>query len=187
MQKYKEKIPNFLTFTRIALIPILIISFYFENRFIDFEFQIATMSIFVVAAITDYFDGYLSRKWQVQSKIGTLMDPIADKLIVTSALALIIDANNTHIIPAIGILCREIFISGLREFLAETKVKMPVTHLAKWKTAIQMTAISILLLTSKVSGGTLSILGTILLWLAFILTIYTGWLYFNSARKQNLI
>jgi len=183
----KEKIPNFLTMARVALIPILILSFYFEHSITKSEYQIITVSIFIIAAITDYFDGYLSRLWKVESKIGALMDPIADKLIVTTALALLIDANNAHIIPAIGILCREIFISGLREFLAETKVNMPVSWLAKWKTGLQMLAIMILLLSSRTPDSIVSIVGSVMLWIAFFLTIYTGWLYFKSAKEQKLI
>jgi CDP-diacylglycerol--glycerol-3-phosphate 3-phosphatidyltransferase len=182
---YKVKIPNYLTFARIACIPFLI-TFYF----IEEDIKTITAGIFIFASITDYLDGYLSRKWDAQSKFGELMDPIADKLIVITALALLLDKDQSHIIllPTIGIMCREIFISGLREFLAKASADMPVTKLAKWKTGTQMGAIIVLLYI----GGSeehlfLYILGSAGLWAAFILTAYTGWLYYQSAKEKNLI
>ena len=141
MTFFKENLPNYLTLARILAVPFLVIFYFLEsgNKYI-------TCGLFIVACITDLLDGYFSRKWGVTSKFGALMDPIADKLLVVTALALLISTNNTHIIPAIGIMCREIFISGLRDFIAKNSEDMPVTRLSKWKTAAQMTSISILLL-----------------------------------------
>lgn len=185
MSVFKEKLPNYLTFARIISIPFLIFSYLLEDGL-----KFVASGIFIAASLTDYLDGYLSRKWQVQSKLGELMDPIADKLVVITALALLLDKDESHIllIPIIGIMCREIFVSGLREFLAKTSVDIPVTIMAKWKTGVQMTAIIILL----ASGGSeeflfLYILGATALWGAFILTIYTGWLYFKSAQDKGLL
>lgn len=185
MASFKEKIPNYLTFSRIAIIPFLIISYFTEEGL-----KTVTSSLFIIASISDYLDGYLSRRWNVQTKFGELMDPIADKLVVITALALLLDKDQSHIliVPTIGIMCREIFISGLREFLAKASVDMPVTKLSKWKTGTQMAAIIILLAV----GGSeeflfLFILGAAALWAAFILTAYTGWLYYKSARDKGLI
>lgn len=184
----KENLPNYLTFARILAVPLLVVFHFLEagNKYI-------TCAIFVLASLTDLLDGYLSRKWNVTTKFGALMDPIADKLLVVTALALLIAANNTHIIPAIGIMCREIFISGLREFLAKTSEDMPVVKLSKWKTALQMISISILLLIPVYEVEMSAFIkflfytGYIMLWAAFLLTIYTGYKYFLSAREKELI
>lgn len=181
MSKYQKKIPNYLTLLRVALIPFLIIAFYFENGI-----KYISSAIFIVASITDYFDGYLSRKWQVESRLGALMDPIADKLIVTTALAIIIATESTHLVPAVGIMCREIFVSGLREFTATEEVSLPVTKLAKWKTGLQMLSITLLLAASGEVGSIVFYTGSILLWLAFLVTIYTGFIYFRAVQKQKL-
>ena len=141
--------------------------------------------MFILAAITDFFDGYLARAWQQQSALGRMLDPIADKLLVSVSL-LMLAADGTiddwSLIPAIIILCREILVSGLREFLAELQVSVPVTRLAKWKTAVQLFAIALLLAgpagETILPGTTLA--GLTALWLAAILTIYTGYDYFRA-------
>lgn len=154
--------------------------------------------LFVMASITDYLDGYFARSRNQNSVLGRLLDPIADKLLVVSAL-LIIVANRmvTPItyIPVIIIMCREVLVSGLREFLAEFHVGMPVTHLAKWKTGVQMTAISMILLQNlPLIGIGVGMLGEWLLWAAGILTFITGYQYFEKCldyiytvenKKQN--
>jgi len=177
----RKKIPNYLTLLRVALIPFLIVSFYFEEgvRYI-------TASIFVIASITDFFDGYLSRKWEVTSKFGELMDPIADKLIVATALILIVASDDSNMIAAIGIMCREIYISGLREYTAKHEVNVPVTKLAKWKTALQMFAIILLLAATGAIGSPIYYIGSVSLWLAFAITFYTGFLYYKSAKEEGL-
>ncbi len=185
MASFKEKIPNCLTFSRIAIIPFLVIAYFTEEGL-----KTVTSTLFIIACISDYLDGYLSRRWNVQTKFGELMDPIADKLVVITALALLLDKDMGHIliIPIIGIMCREIFISGLREFLAKASVDMPVTKLAKWKTATQMIAIIILLAAGDTEEFLfIFILGAAALWAAMVLTAYTGWLYFKSAKDKGLI
>ena len=140
-------------------------------------------ALFVTASITDYLDGYLARSRNETSAFGRLLDPIADKLLVTSALVVILAVPGMVVcklsyIPVIVILCREILVSGLREFLMEVKVGMPVTRLAKWKTGFQMTALSMMLLKGFwLWGG----IGEILLWIAGVLTFITGYQYFQKS------
>lgn len=149
----------------------------------------AAFIIFVVASITDFFDGYLARMWKQTSNIGRMLDPIADKLLVSTCL-LLLAANGTiagwSLWAAIIILCREILVSGLREYLAELKVGVPVSRLAKWKTTVQMIALMILLIGQ--AGEPYFIyttqLGLILLWIAAILTLITGWDYFRAGLKH---
>jgi CDP-diacylglycerol--glycerol-3-phosphate 3-phosphatidyltransferase len=172
------------------LIPFLLVSFYLEKG----DVKIITTAIFLIACLTDFFDGYLSRKWSTQSRFGTMLDPIADKLLVTTALCLIITEETWLVLPAVVIICREIFISGLREFLGKTNdVELPVTNLAKWKTASQMVSLILLILTSgSIEGISVTInilyyLGCIVFWLSAGLTLYTGYKYYIAAKRQNLL
>ncbi len=148
----KAKIPNILTIARVLLIPVLIISFYLPWKITN----LVVAFWFMLASITDFFDGYLARLYKVQSKFGQCFDPIADKLIVIVSLVMIISCNDSIfiLIPSLIIMCREILVSGLREFLGSINVEMPVTKLAKYKTAFQMFAITGLLLASKNSSYT---------------------------------
>jgi cardiolipin synthase (CMP-forming) len=151
------------------------------------------LAIFIIASITDYFDGYLARAWQQTSNIGRMLDPIADKLLVATCLLLLAaDTDRTAGIAgwslwaAIIILCREILVSGLREYLAALKVSVPVTQLAKWKTTIQMVAIAFLLAGpagDKIFPLTTQI-GLVLLWIAAVVTLYTGYDYFRAGLKH---
>ena len=178
----KLKIPNILTIGRIILVPFFIGAFYLPGAMGDW----IPFFIFVLASFTDFLDGLLARLYKEESKLGELLDPIADKIIVCSALLLLImdgTIKNYEVIAAIIILIREILISGLREFLAKVQVKMPVTNLAKFKTFIQMFAIAILLtgesgnkLINYQDYNTQSI-GILFLWLSAFLTIYTGYDY----------
>ena len=167
-------LPNILTISRIIVIPVIFLSIYIHSYF----WSLLAAILFIVAAITDYFDGYLARARHQTSAFGRLLDPIADKLLVVSAL-LIIVANDLvdeiSYIPVVIIMCREVLVSGLREFLAEFKVGMPVTKLAKWKTACQMTALAMILV-----GGIFRFPGEVLLWIAGILTFITGYQYFDK-------
>ena len=178
-------LPNLLTYARILMVPALVAAFYLEGTLANW----ATLGIFVMAAITDFFDGYFARAWKQTSNLGKMLDPIADKLLVSAALFMLV-ANETigwgSVFAAIIILSREILVSGLREFLAEVQVSVPVTELAKWKTAIQMVAISFLLAgdaADAVIPGTLEI-GIWLLWIAALLTLYTGYDYFRSGLRH---
>lgn len=173
-------LPNILTISRIVVIPVIFLAIYIHSAL----WSILAGALFVVASITDYLDGYFARSRNQNSVLGRLLDPIADKLLVVSAL-LIIVANRMvdpiTYIPVIIIMCREVLVSGLREFLAEFRVGMPVTRLAKWKTGFQMVAISMILLQRLyVIGNTVGILGEWLLWIAGILTFVTGYQYFEK-------
>ncbi len=178
----KLQLPNILTIGRIILVPIFVITFYIPGLLGD----LIPFFIFVLASFTDFLDGLLARLYKEESKLGELLDPIADKIIVAAALVLLVMNNiisNYEVIAAIIILTREILISGLREFLAKAQVAMPVTGLAKFKTFIQMFAIAILL--TGESGNRLinfedynaHTIGIILLWLSAFLTLYTGYDY----------
>jgi cardiolipin synthase (CMP-forming) len=178
-------VPNLLTYGRILAIPAVVGLLFWPRE--DWVRWIA-LAIYVIAAVTDYFDGYLARAWHQQSAIGRMLDPIADKLLVASCL-LMLAADETiaglSLWAAIIILCREILVSGLREFLAELKVSVPVSRVAKWKTAAQLVAVGFLIAGpagEAVLPGTI-IIGIVLLWLAAVLTIYTGWDYFRSGIR----
>lgn len=183
-------IPNLLTYARIVAVPLIVLCFFVEGRLQSSDFaRWAGLVIFVLASITDYFDGYLARIWNQTSNIGKMLDPIADKLLIASIL-LLMAADGTiagwSLWAAITILCREILVSGLREYLAALKVSVPVTRIAKWKTAAQMFALAFLLAGpagDKVLPYTTEI-GMGLLWVAAILTIYTGYDYFRAGLKH---
>ena len=178
----KLKIPNILTIGRIILVPIFVITFYLPGVLGD----LIPFFIFVLASFTDFLDGLLARLYKEESKLGELLDPIADKIIVAAALVLLVmneSIRGYEVIAAIIILTREILISGLREFLARSKISMPVTSLAKFKTFIQMFAIAILL-TGESGNAIVNFqdynahtVGIILLWLSAFLTLYTGYDY----------
>ena len=201
---WKKKIPNLLTTLRIVLIPIIIVSFYMPSRITN----IIVASLFMLASITDYFDGYLARSLKVQSNFGKCLDPIADKLLVSVSLIMLVNFSEQNpfiLIPSIIIICREIMVSGLREFLATLNVGVPVTRLAKWKTAIQMMAITALLLAGRGSEyvyneimdiveaeefvrinfeGYIQKLGEICLCISAVLTVITGYIYFKIGFKN---
>ena len=172
-------LPNILTISRIVVIPAIFLSVYITSTIWAF---IAAV-LFIIASITDYFDGYLARARGETSAFGRLLDPIADKLLVTSALVVLLAKPDMVVcklsfIPVIVILCREILVSGLREFLREVNVGMPVTRLAKWKTGFQMTALSMMLLKGFWYWGEI---GEFLLWIAGVLTFITGYQYFQKS------
>ncbi len=173
-------LPNILTISRIVVIPLIFMSIYFTS----YAWALLAGILFVAASITDYLDGYLARAWNETSAFGRLLDPIADKLLVATALVVILAkpdmySLNLTIIPAFVILCREILVSGLREFLREVNVGLPVTKLAKWKTAFQMTALAMMLFKSLWIGW--SYCGEFLLWVAAILTFITGYQYYQKS------
>ena len=182
------KIPNILTIGRIILVPILVFVFFLPGPLGDW----LACGIFVLASFTDFVDGFLARLLKQQSRLGEMLDPIADKIIVATALVLLVKndtISNTNIIAAIIFLCREILVSGLREYLAKFKLKMPVSQLAKVKTFLQMFSISILLAGKSgvnLIGGYGLDIGIILLWLSAILTIYTGYDYIKKGIDHAL-
>ncbi len=171
-------VPNLITIARIgAIIPIvaLVMSG-------DTTLRVLALVLYIVAAASDWLDGYLARAWDQYSPLGRMLDPIADKLLVgilIAALAWDGSLSAWDMIPACAILFREFFISGLREFLGNTKVVLNVTWLAKWKTTIQLVSLAIVLLERIVPG--LGLISDIFLWAAGILTLWTGWQYLSAS------
>ena len=180
-----RKIPNILTIGRIIIVPFFVLAFYLPGFYGD----LTAFALFVIASFTDFLDGMLARMMGEESKLGELLDPIADKIIVATALILLVMSGTIRhyeVIAAIIILTREILISGLREFLAIGQIKLPVTNLAKLKTFLQMLAIA-LLLTGETGNKILNFqdynaqtIGIILLWLSAFLTLYTGYEYLRK-------
>lgn len=171
-------IPNIITIARIAAIPLIV----WLLMTGDVGLRIVALVLYVVAAASDWLDGYLARKWNQVSPLGRMLDPIADKLlvgIVIAALAWDGSFSGWDMIPVIAILFREFFISGLREFLGNTKVVLPVSTLAKWKTTAQLVALAIVMLERIVPG--LGLVSDIVLWVAGILTVWTGWQYLRAS------
>ena len=185
----KIKIPNILTIGRIIIVPFFVISFFLPG----FYGEIIPFLLFILASFTDFLDGLLARLYKEESKLGELLDPIADKIIVSAALILLVmneSIQNYEVIAAIIILTREILISGLREFLADIRIKMPVSSLAKIKTFIQMFSIAILL-TGETGNKIINFedynaqtVGIILLWLSAFLTLYTGYDYVRKGIEH---
>ena len=185
----KIKIPNILTIGRIIIVPFFVISFFLPG----FYGEIIPFLLFILASFTDFLDGLLARLYREESKLGELLDPIADKIIVSTALILLVmnrTIQNYEVIAAIIILIREILISGLREFLADVQVKIPVSSLAKGKTFIQMFSIAILL-TGETGNKIINFedynaqtIGIILLWLSAFLTLYTGYDYVRKGIEH---
>jgi len=178
---WKKNIPNYLTYFRIAVIPALVLVFFLQGLW---SYYLATL-LFFLAGVSDWLDGYLARIWKAQSNIGRFLDPIADKLLVATALMLLVHTDRADLLPAIAILCREILVSGLREFLAETRISVPVSKLAKFKTAAQMLAIGALLLGPAGPDWLhAQFLGSALLWIAALLTLITGYAYLQTGLKH---
>ena len=183
-------LPNMLTYGRIAAVPAVVAAMYWQDIWQGgLWLRWVAMTIFIVAALTDILDGYLARSWGQQSSFGRMLDPIADKLLVSSAL-LMLAADGTirgwSLWAAIVILCREILVSGLREYLAELRVSVPVTQLAKWKTLLQNFAVGFLIAGEagdRVFPITTDV-GITLLWLSAILTLYTGYDYFRAGARH---
>jgi cardiolipin synthase (CMP-forming) len=179
-------LPNILTYGRIAAAPLVGATYYIPG---DWGPWIAFV-IFALASITDYFDGYLARAWQQQSALGRMLDPIADKLLVSVSILILVEdglLNGWSMWAAIIVLMREVFVSGLREFLAELRVSVPVSRLAKWKTTMQLIAIAALLIAPALQGaksGLLIDLGLTFFWAAAIVTLYTGYDYFRAGLQQ---
>ena len=181
----KLKIPNILTIGRIIIVPICVFTFFIPGFFAD----LIPFFLFVLASFTDYLDGLLARLFKEESKLGELLDPIADKILVAAALILLVmngTIKNYEVIAAVIILTREILVSGLREFLAKGKITMEVTSLSKLKTVIQMTSIAILL-TGDIGNKIINFqdynaqtVGIILLWLSAFLTLFTGYDYLRK-------
>ncbi len=183
-------LPNLLTYSRIVAVPLVVGCLYWQDILHGgLWLRWVALFIFVSAGITDILDGYFARKWGEQSTFGRMLDPIADKLLVASCL-LMLAADGTirgwSLWAAIVILCREILVSGLREYLAELRVSVPVTQLAKWKTTLQLIAVGFLVAgrAGDVVVPVVTPVGLTLLWLSALLTLYTGWDYFRAGARH---
>jgi cardiolipin synthase len=181
-------LPNLLTVSRILAIPVIVGMFWLDSSIARW----ATMGLFVAAAVTDYLDGMVARSMGKISSLGRFMDPVADKLLVSSVLMMLVWTDRIGglmILPALVILCREIMVSGLREFLAGIKIGVPVSKLAKWKTGFQMFALGFLIVgTAGPAWGhpalTTTVIGETLLWIAAVLTIITGYDYLRAGLRH---
>lgn len=175
---FKQRIPNWLTFSRIAIIPFMVGAAYLPAP----VSHALALGCFLYASITDFFDGYLARRWGAESALGRFLDPIADKLLVAAALVYLVADGRADALAATLILLREVLVAGLREHLMEHGVSMPVSRLAKYKTAVQMAALVLLL------GAPLWPLllapGQMALWLAALLTTVTGWDYLKRGLRH---
>ncbi|MBP6012730.1 MAG: CDP-diacylglycerol--glycerol-3-phosphate 3-phosphatidyltransferase [Alphaproteobacteria bacterium] len=176
-----DHLPNLLTLARIALTPVFVAAFWLDmpgGRWVAFV-------LFVIAAVTDYADGWIARRRNVVSRLGAMLDPIADKLLIASALLMLVymdDIRGFVIIPALIILSREILVSGMREFLATISVQIPVSSISKFKTVVQVIAIAMLILAPAIEHvwGWVHRAGIVALWGAAVLTIYTGFSYVRA-------
>ncbi len=176
----KQNIPNLLTYARLAAVPLILAAWYMPapwGLWLPF-------GLMLFASVTDFFDGYLARKWRVESAIGRLLDPNADKLLGAVAMILLATESLASPIAVSLVMCRELFVSALREFMAERSIVIHVTKLAKWKTATQMLAVIVLLLAYGCGCAITAQVGAGLLWLATALTLITGWDYWRGVRPH---
>jgi CDP-diacylglycerol--glycerol-3-phosphate 3-phosphatidyltransferase len=184
-------LPNLLTLSRILAVPILVGLLWHPGP----VGYVLAFLLYAMAGITDYFDGYLARAQGTVSKLGIFLDPIADKIMVAAVIVMLISTERVigphpvvtgwHVIAALVILLREIAVSGLREFLAQLQVSVPVSQLAKWKTTFQMTALGLLILAGALPAWDwVHLVGLVFLWLAAALTLITGWDYLRVGLKH---
>jgi cardiolipin synthase (CMP-forming) len=181
-------LPNVLTYLRILAVPAIVLCLFLIRGDAG---RWWALGVFIVACITDWLDGYLARTWRQQSLLGQVLDPIADKLLVGTTLLMLTHDNTiegAHVAAAVIILCREILVSGLREFLAELNKRIQVTPLAKWKTTVQMIALGVLLAGpagDKIVPG-ITTAGFVMLWMAALLTLWTGYDYLKAAVRTAI-
>jgi len=179
-------LPNILTYGRIAAVPVVVGAMFWENILHGgLWLRWFALVVFIAAGVTDFLDGYFARIWAQQSSLGRMLDPIADKLLVASCLLMLGAEKTIHgwsLLAAIVILCREILVSGLREYLAELRVSVPVTRLAKWKTTMQLIAVGFLICGEAGDAivPVVTHIGILLLWISAVLTLYTGWDYLQA-------
>ena len=169
-------LPNLLTLSRIVIIPVFVGLLLVGEPWASW----VAFVLFALAAVTDWFDGWLARRREQVSSLGRFLDPVADKLLVAAAVVMLVAAGLAPAVAAVVILCRELMVSGLREFLAESRIALPVSRLAKWKTTVQLAALSVLLVADAMApepgiAAMLAWIGAGLFWLAALLIIVTGW------------
>jgi cardiolipin synthase (CMP-forming) len=179
------RLPNLLTISRILLVPVFALAYALHTE----QGRLVAFVVFCIAGASDALDGFAARKLQASSDLGRMLDPIADKILVATALMMLVadDAlRGDALIPALVILAREFLVSGLREFLANAAVSLPVSRIAKFKTAIQMIAIGAMILgpiADRVVPGAID-LAYGALWIAAVLTVWTGWVYFRAGLRH---
>lgn len=177
----KRNLPNQLTVLRVLLIPAFVLAYYLP---VDWH-HIAATAVFILAALTDWLDGYLARKLNASSKFGAFLDPVADKLMVATALVILVQANPTAwmAVPVMLIIAREIMVSALREWMAENnaRAQVAVSNIGKFKTATQMLAIVLLVYAENIVGIPVYSIGLVLLYVATCLTLWSMWLYLDAA------
>ena len=180
-----NELPNWMTIMRIAITPLIAVLIWIDEP--AYGYQLA-LALYTIASVTDYIDGYMARRLTVESPLGEMLDPIADKLLIAAvllALASVTASGWVFLAPALIILIREFMVSGLREFLAKQNVSAPVTRLAKWKTTAQILALGFLMGAPGFPGFPFAHeIGITLLWLAAILTVQTGSGYLINAVKH---
>ena len=184
-------LPNILTYGRIVAVPIVVGCMFYQNILGGpLWLRWVALAVFIVAGISDFLDGYFARIWGQQSSLGRMLDPIADKLLVSSCLLMLAAESTIYgwaLCAAVIILCREILVSGLREYLAELRVSVPVTAFAKWKTTLQLVAVGFLIAgeagDEMIFPG-ITRIGIVLLWLSALLTLYTGWDYLQAGLRH---
>jgi CDP-diacylglycerol--glycerol-3-phosphate 3-phosphatidyltransferase/cardiolipin synthase len=178
-------LPNLLTLSRIFAVPLLVWLLWWPGWPLGYA---AAFALYCVIAATDYLDGYLARAQGTVSKLGIFLDPIADKIMVASVIVMLVatqDIAGFHLIPALVILMREIMVSGLREFMGGLQISVPVSQLAKWKTALQLVALGAMILAGALPGWPwVETVGLIALWSAAALTLITGWDYLRVGLKH---
>ena len=177
-------LPNLLTLSRIVVIPAFCLSFWLPGAWGAW----VPLALFAAAGLTDWADGYAARRWGPVSDVGRFLDPVADKLLVAAALLMLVAVDRIEgasVLAAVVILCREIMVTGLREFLAEVRVKVPVSRMAKWKTTAQILALGFLI-GGKAGPDWLHghEIGVVSLWIAALLTLYTGYDYLTTGLKH---
>ena len=177
-----KNIPNFLTLIRILLIPIIIIFIEIDNYF----YRWLALSFYIIACLSDFFDGYLARKYEIESNFGRFLDPIADKILIVSIIFILIahkKISGFFIYPALIIVLREILVSGLRDFFSHSTENLLVTKLSKWKTLIQMFSLGFLMVSDNFETNLILIIGCIGLTISSVITIHTGYFYFKKNLK----
>lgn len=179
-----NSLPNILTVSRILAIPAICAAFYLPGAWSAW----VPLALFAAAGITDWFDGYLARRWSQMSDLGRFLDPVADKLLVAAVILMLIAferIDRITCLAAVVIMCREVTVTGLREFLAELRVKVPVSRLAKWKTTVQLLALGVLIVGDHGPDILpIRLIGEVGLWVAAVLTLYTGWDYLQTGLRH---
>jgi cardiolipin synthase len=179
-----KNLANTLTLARIGLIPFILVTFFINSP----TPRMIAACLFVLACITDYLDGFIARNFDQKTRFGEILDPIADKLLVSSTLLMLVGFDRISkfsILAAVVILCREILVSGIREYLAEIKILLSVNFLGKIKTTVQMLSLAVLLyIDPQQSHIAFQIMGELLLWIAAGITLYSGWIYVQTSLNS---